>query len=56
MGDGLDTHDLENTLPVNVGFAMDPESLQESELGLLRGGGHVTQCSCPCGEERKFLI
>lgn len=38
MEEGLVTRDLENTLLVNVGFAMDPESLQESELGLLRGG------------------
>lgn len=47
MEEGLVTRDLESTLPVNVGFAMDPESLQESVLGLLRGGVMVTQCPCP---------
>ena len=38
MGEGLVTCDLENPLAVNVGFAMDSESLQENELGQLRGG------------------
>lgn len=38
VGEGLITKDLENTLPVNMEFAIDPESLWENELGQLRGG------------------
>lgn len=50
MEEGLITSDLERTLPVNVGFPVDPESLQENELVQLKGGATslpVVKRGCP---------